>query len=243
MAPLLNFGGSVLTAARNGQRAHQETQGVDDAERRDALSRSIHPSRASHLKISTQRSPANGTPPRTQICFRRKCGRLPPNPFGGNAVSAGASGSGVRDCGFQPVQAVVVVPRGGLASLVRHRRLGHHCQTPTPILHESGSRIDTRALRGHGCKKCASAQLSISRRRPRPGCSMADVKPELLVLWHPTKNVDLEPTDLKPNSHTRVWWLCPDCGHEWQATPGRPCCRRCGTKRSAANKRSRPKGG
>ncbi|WP_413641601.1 zinc-ribbon domain-containing protein [Mycobacterium sp. RTGN5] len=101
--------------------------------------------------------------------------------------------------------------------------------------HEWSARIDTRALRGHGCKKCASAHLSISRRRPRPGCSMADVKPELLVLWHPSKNVGLEPTDLKPNSHTRVWWQCPDCAHEWQATPGRPGCRRCATKRSTAS--------
>ena len=34
-------------------------------------------------------------------------------------------------------------------------------------------------------------------------------------MWHPRLNSDIQPQDLKPNSHTRVWWLCPDCGHEW----------------------------
>ncbi|WP_242453294.1 zinc-ribbon domain-containing protein [Mycolicibacterium sp. P9-64] len=100
--------------------------------------------------------------------------------------------------------------------------------------HEWNARIDTRALRGHGCKKCAAAQLSITRRQPKPGRSLADVKPELLELWHPGRNEDVQPQDLTPSSHTRVWWRCPDCGHEWQATPGRPGCRPCGMKRSGA---------
>jgi rubrerythrin len=100
--------------------------------------------------------------------------------------------------------------------------------------HEWRARINTRALRGHGCRKCAAAQLSITKRRPKPGHSMADVKPELLALWHPTRNSDIGPHDLNPNSHSRVWWLCPDCGYEWQAKPNRPACRPCGMKRSGA---------
>jgi hypothetical protein len=94
------------------------------------------------------------------------------------------------------------------------------------------ARIDTRALRGHGCKKCAAAQLSITQRRPKPGCSLADVKPEALKLWHPRRNEGIRPQDLKPNTHTRVWWLCPNCGHEWEATPAQPGCRPCGSRRS-----------
>ncbi|WP_416046467.1 zinc-ribbon domain-containing protein [Mycobacterium intracellulare] len=105
--------------------------------------------------------------------------------------------------------------------------------------HEWNARIDTRALRGHGCKKCASAQLSVTKKRPKPGQSMADVKPELVTLWHPTRNPGIQPTDLTPSSHTRVWWLCPDCGHEWQASPGQPGCRPCGMKRSGT-KHTRP---
>ncbi|SON61727.1 hypothetical protein MSIMFI_03245 [Mycobacterium simulans] len=97
--------------------------------------------------------------------------------------------------------------------------------------HEWEARIDTRALRGHGCKRCASVQLSVTQRRPKPGRSLADVKPGLMRMWHSTRNDGISPYDLKPNSHTRVWWLCPDCGHEWQARPGRPGCRPCSMKK------------
>jgi len=108
--------------------------------------------------------------------------------------------------------------------------------------HEWHARINTRYQRGHGCKKCASANLSVAKKRPKPGHSMADIKPELLKLWHPKLNPDIEPHDLTPNSHTRVWWVCPECAHEWQASPGQPACRRCAMKRSGA-KQSKPKPG
>ncbi|WP_425298074.1 zinc-ribbon domain-containing protein [Nocardia brasiliensis] len=91
-----------------------------------------------------------------------------------------------------------------------------------------------RARNGHGCKCCASVQLSITKRRPKPGRSLRDVKPHLVSLWHPTRNGELTPNDVNPNSHTRVWWQCPDCGREWQATPGSPGCRPCSMKRVGA---------
>jgi len=34
--------------------------------------------------------------------------------------------------------------------------------------------------------------------------------------WHPKKNGDLTPKDVKPASRKKVWWQCPE-GHEWQA--------------------------
>jgi rubrerythrin len=34
-----------------------------------------------------------------------------------------------------------------------------------------------------------------------------------------TLNGDLKPTDLKPGSNKRVWWLCPTCGYEWDVAP------------------------
>ena len=93
------------------------------------------------------------------------------------------------------------------------------------------SQIATRTKRGHGCKRCASAKLSSAKRKPKQGQSLADVKPAVLILWHPTRNVGLAPTELTPSSHTKVWWLCPDCGNEWQATPRSPGCRSCSMKR------------
>jgi hypothetical protein len=33
--------------------------------------------------------------------------------------------------------------------------------------------------------------------------------------WHPTKNGDVKPRDLLLNSHTKVWFNCEDCKHEF----------------------------
>jgi RNA polymerase subunit RPABC4/transcription elongation factor Spt4 len=40
--------------------------------------------------------------------------------------------------------------------------------------------------------------------------------PDLARQWHPTKNNNLTPDRVKPNSNKKVWWTC-DKGHEWQA--------------------------
>ncbi len=40
--------------------------------------------------------------------------------------------------------------------------------------------------------------------------------PELLAQWDSQKNDGLVPTDLSPQSHRKVWWLC-EKGHHWQA--------------------------
>ena len=54
---------------------------------------------------------------------------------------------------------------------------------------------------------------------------MTDVKdslqtsyPELSAQWHPTKNGTLKPSVFKCGSDYKAWWLCPVCGHEWQAS-------------------------
>lgn len=45
------------------------------------------------------------------------------------------------------------------------------------------------------------------------------------------KNGDLTPNDITAGKFKPVWWLCPKCGYEWQASPnnrkrgiGCPCC-------------------
>ena len=50
--------------------------------------------------------------------------------------------------------------------------------------------------------------------------SLADLRPDLAKRWHPTKNGDLKPSDISAGSDKKVWWRCPDCGHEWQARIG-----------------------
>lgn len=68
--------------------------------------------------------------------------------------------------------------------------------------------------------------------------SLANKRPDLVKEWHPTKNGTLTPNDVTFGKHDKVWWLCPECGHEWPATitnraKGRGCpeCRK-GTQTS-----------
>lgn len=68
--------------------------------------------------------------------------------------------------------------------------------------------------RNHGCKVCGHKRTAQARARPEPGQSLADLHPELAKQWHPIKNGDLRPDQLKPGSNREVWWLC-GCGHEW----------------------------
>lgn len=45
---------------------------------------------------------------------------------------------------------------------------------------------------------------------------LATCYPAVAATWHPTKNDDLQPSDVLPGSHRPVWWIC-EHGHEWKA--------------------------
>lgn len=62
---------------------------------------------------------------------------------------------------------------------------------------------------GRGCPFC-------SRKRANRDTCLATVNPELAKEWHPTKNRELTPYNLLPNSNKKVWWK-GTCGHEWEA--------------------------
>lgn len=48
--------------------------------------------------------------------------------------------------------------------------------------------------------------------------SLENMRPNLAKEWHPTKNGKLTPKDVTFGKHDKVWWLCLECGHEWQAS-------------------------
>lgn len=48
---------------------------------------------------------------------------------------------------------------------------------------------------------------------------LASVNPLLSKEWHPTKNGNLKPENISPNSSKKIWWMCQNCGNEYQATP------------------------
>jgi hypothetical protein len=44
---------------------------------------------------------------------------------------------------------------------------------------------------------------------------LATTHPEIASWWHPSRNGNLKPSEVKAGSEKRAWWLCPD-GHEYQ---------------------------
>lgn len=73
--------------------------------------------------------------------------------------------------------------------------------------------------------------------------SLAVLYPDIAKEWHPTKNGKLSPFQFKPKSEKMLWWLCPECGNEYQAAPGQRVigngCKKCGIKKSALAKSKR----
>ena len=46
-------------------------------------------------------------------------------------------------------------------------------------------------------------------------CSILYTHPEILKFWHPTKNINITPSNITHGSGKKVWWLCPnkfECG-------------------------------
>ena len=65
--------------------------------------------------------------------------------------------------------------------------------------------------RGNGCPACAGWANT-------PESCLAATNPSLASEWHPTKNGDLTPSDVKPGTSKKAWWQCRVCNHEWDAT-------------------------
>lgn len=71
---------------------------------------------------------------------------------------------------------------------------------------------EKRCTRGHGCLNCA-------KQAPLSGVNdLATLYPEIAKEWHPTKNGDIKPTDVRPRSNRKYWWKCSKCGYEWLAS-------------------------
>lgn len=85
----------------------------------------------------------------------------------------------------------------------------------------------------YGCAECSKSRRGVSFTKQvvkRVG-SLAETMPELAKEWHPTRNGTLTPNDISAGRFQPVWWLCPRCGYEWEASPnnrkkgvGCPCC-------------------
>lgn len=48
--------------------------------------------------------------------------------------------------------------------------------------------------------------------------SLSDLRPDVAAKWNYERNGDLVPNMFSVGSNEKVWWKCPDCGHEWQSS-------------------------
>lgn len=78
--------------------------------------------------------------------------------------------------------------------------------------HEWKAAIATRN-QGIGCPFC-SGRYAIAGET-----DLATINPTLAEEWDDQKNIGLDPSTVCANSEKKVWWKCPICKHEWQATP------------------------
>ena len=76
--------------------------------------------------------------------------------------------------------------------------------------HEWETTIGDRTIGGNGCPFCSNNKLLVGFN------DLKTKNPELVKEWHPTKNGDLKPENFFPNSHKKVWWICPK-GHEYES--------------------------
>ena len=81
------------------------------------------------------------------------------------------------------------------------------------------------------CKNGHSWQAKILNRttgnRNCPYCSnhlvlkgyndLASQRPDIAAEWHPTKNNNIQPSEVNVNSNKKIWWL-GKCGHEWETS-------------------------
>lgn len=63
---------------------------------------------------------------------------------------------------------------------------------------------------GVGCPYCSGNKILIGFN------DLTTINPDLAEEWHPTKNGNLKPTDVTKGSDKKVWWLCNNCGYEWE---------------------------
>ncbi len=75
------------------------------------------------------------------------------------------------------------------------------------------ARIAGRTSKNSGCPACAGRQVSVTN-------SLASLQPKIAAEWHPTKNGNLQPSDVAAGTASKYWWKCPVADdHEWVTSP------------------------
>lgn len=140
-------------------------------------------------------------------CGRRSAGKAKAAPRPGESLAEKLPGVAAE---WHPTLNGDLTPADvGYASNKRVWWQCHRCH------HEWQAQVSSRSA-GASCKKCASNVKAL----PKPGNSLADRNPSAAAEWHPTRNGDVTPADVAFSRKEKAWWLCANCGHEWQASIG-----------------------
>lgn len=76
-------------------------------------------------------------------------------------------------------------------------------------IHEWQATPNNRS-KGQGCPYCAGRKVLSGFN------DLVTVAPKIVEEWHPSKNAHVLPNEINGHSHLKVWWLCGECGFEWQ---------------------------
>ncbi len=77
------------------------------------------------------------------------------------------------------------------------------------------------AERQNGGEAGATQARTRGPRKPKPGRSLAELRPDIAALWHPTANGEVTPRDVGYGSKQKFTWLSNTCAfpdHHWTAT-------------------------
>ena len=70
--------------------------------------------------------------------------------------------------------------------------------------------VVNRTRSGSGCPYCSGRSVHSDGRN-----SMRNTHPELVSEFHPTKNGDHTPDNVKAGTNRKLHWICGTCSHEW----------------------------
>ena len=95
------------------------------------------------------------------------------------------------------------------------------------------------------CPNCAHEIRAIKRhQRAMKNGGLFDKYPELLKQWDFDKNKDVDINDISSGSPKKYWWICEECGYEWESSPNNRThgnrvrsCPKCRYKRITAENR------
>ncbi|MBQ7255157.1 MAG: zinc-ribbon domain-containing protein [Oscillospiraceae bacterium] len=76
--------------------------------------------------------------------------------------------------------------------------------------HEWQVAISCRTKGNNGCPICSGYVI-----QPRIN-DLLTINPVLAAQWDYERN-NISPTTVSPNTHKKVWWICPECGNRWKA--------------------------